>query len=91
MKTVLTMAACIAVLLGLVGMIAGVTTHSETRRRLGLSALRGGMCVAGLLLIMTSAIAAEPSDAFYGLLLLVFGTGVTDISPRRSCAGVHLR
>jgi hypothetical protein len=83
---ILSALAAVAVLTGFFGLIYGVTGRADRRRALGLRLLQGGMTAGGLLMIGSALAGGEGSDAIYGLLLLVFGTGVTAISSRSSKA-----
>ena len=76
--------AAVAALVGLGGLVYGVTGRAEARRRLGLRLCWGGMVVAGLAMTGGALVSPDKTDAIYGLLLLVFASGVTAIGPKRS-------
>lgn len=79
----LTLLAGLAAFVGLFGMIYGVTGTTDARRNLGLRLLQGGMTLGGLLLITNSFTFGPQDDLFGGLMLLVFGTAVTAINPKK--------
>lgn len=79
----LTVLAVLATLVGFAGMIYGVTGKSDARRQLGLRLLQSGMTLGGLLLITNSFTLGPQDDLYSGLMLLVFGTGVTAINPKK--------
>lgn len=74
----------VAALVGFGGLAYGVTGKAEARRLLGLRLCQGGMAVAGLAMIGGGLMSPDKTDAIYGLLLLVFATGITAIGPKRS-------
>lgn len=74
----------VAALVGFGGLVYGVTGKAEARRLLGLRLCQGGMAVAGLAMIGGGLMSPDKTDAIYGLLLLVFATGITAIGPKRS-------
>lgn len=76
--------AAVGALVGFGGLLYGVTGKAEPRRRLGLRLCQGGMAIAGLAMIGGGLMSPDKTDAIYGLLLLVFATGVTAIGPKRS-------
>ena len=79
----LSLLAGLAALVGFAGMIYGITGKSDARRHLGLRLLQSGMTLGGLLLITNAFTFGPQDDVFAGLMLLLFGTGVTAINPKK--------
>jgi hypothetical protein len=74
-----TVIAAVGAITGLAGIVYGATGKTDRRRRIGLWLCQGGMSVAGLVLIAAGIFSSDASNAAFGLLLLVFGTGITAI------------
>ncbi|WP_298324229.1 hypothetical protein [Asticcacaulis sp.] len=82
----LTILAGLFVLVGLGGMIWGATERTQARRKQGLWVLRTGMVLGGICLSL-KAFSGDTSNIIYGMMLLVFGTAVTDLGPKADKSG----
>lgn len=69
-------------LIGLGGMLFGVTARSDLRRMLGLRLLQVGWGASSILMIVDGFLAPAPGSLFFGFALLVAATGVTAIQPK---------
>jgi hypothetical protein len=72
-------AAMAAIAVAAFGLVFGITGTTEGRRKAGLRILQFGMGIGGFTLIGGAILGGDGEDAVYGLLLLLFGTGVTAI------------
>lgn len=80
--TLMQILAAALALVGLVALIAGPMSKSDATRNLCLRLVQGGMSLAGVALIITSFLGEGYGSAAGGLLLIVFGTGVTAFGRR---------
>lgn len=76
---VLYVATMVGIVVAAFGLVFGITGKTEGRRLAGLRILQVGMGIGGLALIGGAFLGGDGEDAVYGLLLLLFGTGVTAI------------
>jgi len=63
--------------IGLIALISGATSKSPAYRKVALRIVQISMSLAALLLITTCVLGKGWDQAAYGLMLIVFGTGVT--------------
>jgi hypothetical protein len=71
-------------LAGASGIIYGVSGNTVARRQLGTKICQAGFALGGLILIGSSIFLGDASAAYSGLLLLIFGTAITGIGPRKA-------
>ena len=69
--------AAAAALIGLIALISGASSKSPAYRKRALRVGQIAMSLAGLVLISTSLLGKGWEQAAYGLMLIIFGTGVT--------------
>lgn len=86
MELILTILAGVFVSLGFGGVIWGVTGRTEVRRKQGLWVLRIGMVLGGIFLSLKGFF-GDIGAIIYGMMLLVFGTAVTDLGPKADKGG----
>jgi uncharacterized membrane protein HdeD (DUF308 family) len=83
MLNILVIVAGLLALIGIVGLIGGALAKEEKRKQFGLRTLQVCMTLAGLLLIASPLLGNEIIEAAYGLMLIIFGTGVTAYGKRK--------
>ena len=77
MIVILQIVAGVCALAGLIALLTGARAKSNAGRMGALRIVQAGMTLAGLALIAASLLDKRWDGAAYGLILIVFGTGVT--------------
>lgn len=81
-ETGLTIAAGVAALVGIGAIVLATTARSERGNQIALRCAQAGLSLAGVLMFLSYFAAGEAMSLFGGLMLLVFGTGMTAIGRR---------
>ena len=78
----LVIAVGVLALVGLIAIVVAATAHTARRNRAALRTAQISLTLAGALLMISYFVNGDAAGLFGGLMLIVFGTGMTAIRRR---------